>query len=146
MRTPLSRRVDVALLASAGVLAIQVAASTLNAQPAASTTGASTPGPAAGQVSSARAPHDPGVRTGAASAGGPLEGLTAMQQEYFLASQAEFAGEEGVKEGLGPRMNLDSCGGCHSYPAVGGASPAINPQVAFATKNGGSDLLPSFLS
>ena len=43
-------------------------------------------------------------------------------------------------------MNLDSCGGCHSQPAIGGTSPAINPQVAFATANGGRDLVPPFLS
>ena len=30
------------------------------------------------------------------------------------------------------RMNLDSCGGCHAQPAIGGSSPAVNPQVAFA--------------
>jgi CxxC motif-containing protein (DUF1111 family) len=43
-------------------------------------------------------------------------------------------------------MNLDSCGGCHSQPAVGGSSPAVNPQIAFATSNGGTDVPPSFLS
>jgi len=29
-------------------------------------------------------------------------------------------------------MNLDGCGGCHLQPAIGGSSPAKNPQVAFA--------------
>src|SRR5262249_37576519 len=46
---------------------------------------------------------------------------------------------------LGPRMNLDSCGGCHVHPAVGGSSPAVNPQVAFATKDGGTDAVPPFV-
>ena len=36
-------------------------------------------------------------------------------------------------------MNLDSCGGCHSQPAIGGTSPAVNPQVAFATAGGARD-------
>ena len=42
-------------------------------------------------------------------------------------------------------MNLDSCGGCHAQPASGGSSPALNPQVAFATQDGGGDQLPSFI-
>ncbi|HEX7794185.1 MAG TPA: di-heme oxidoredictase family protein, partial [Vicinamibacterales bacterium] len=58
--------------------------------------------------------------------------------------KAEFAEAEDVADGMGPRMNLDSCGGCHSQPAVGGTSPAVNPQVAFATQ--GRDTVPSFLS
>jgi CxxC motif-containing protein (DUF1111 family) len=45
---------------------------------------------------------------------------------------------------MGPRMNLDSCVGCHSQPATGGTSPAVNPQVAFAS--GGNDSVPPFLS
>ncbi|HEX4348361.1 MAG TPA: di-heme oxidoredictase family protein, partial [Vicinamibacterales bacterium] len=93
-----------------------------------------------------RAARDPGIRAGAASAGKPIAGLTTMQQAYFLAAQSEFSAEESVSEGLGPRMNLDSCGGCHSYPAIGGASPTVNPQVMFASRTGGADQVPSFLS
>jgi CxxC motif-containing protein (DUF1111 family) len=29
-------------------------------------------------------------------------------------------------------MNLDGCAACHLQPAIGGTSPAVNPQVAFA--------------
>jgi CxxC motif-containing protein (DUF1111 family) len=90
--------------------------------------------------------QDPGVRAGAAGAGGALNGLTTGQQEYFLAGQADFAESESVDDGLGPRMNLDSCGGCHSQPALGGSSPAVNPQFAFATANGASDSVPSFIT
>lgn len=86
--------------------------------------------------------HDPGVRGGAPGAGQPLSGLTAQELEYFNAGLADFAEAEEVNEGMGPRMNLDSCGGCHAQPAIGGTSPAINPQVAFA---GTTDKLPSFL-
>jgi CxxC motif-containing protein (DUF1111 family) len=93
---------------------------------------------------SARA-QDPGVRGGDAGAGNPLAGLTTQENYYFLAGKAEFEEEETVAEGLGPRMNLDSCGGCHSQPAIGGTSPAVNPQVAVATKDGGKDAVPSFI-
>jgi CxxC motif-containing protein (DUF1111 family) len=91
---------------------------------------------------------DPGVRPAgpAPSAGGPITGLSSNQLEYFGAGQADFAEEERVAEGLGPRMNLDSCAGCHSQPATGGSSPLVNPQVTFATSNGGTDSVPSFLS
>ena len=90
--------------------------------------------------------QDPGVRAGAAAAGGALSGVTEHETEYFLAGKEEFEEVEGVAQGLGPTLNLDSCGGCHSQPAIGGTSPAVNPQVAFATLNGGQDLVPSFLS
>jgi mono/diheme cytochrome c family protein len=82
---------------------------------------------------------DPGVRGGAPGAGGAISGLTAREAEYFLAGKDEFEEVEEVDEGLGPRMNLDSCGGCHSQPATGGTSPFVNPQVAFATTDGGTD-------
>ena len=90
--------------------------------------------------------QDPGVRGGAAAAGGPLAGVTDHETEYFLAGKEDFEEADEIEEGLGPTMNLDSCGGCHSQPAIGGTSPTINPQVAFATANGGRDLVPSFLS
>jgi CxxC motif-containing protein (DUF1111 family) len=89
---------------------------------------------------------DPGVRGGAAGAGGPIANLTANQQAFFASGLTDFAAAEEVDEGLGPRMNLDSCGGCHMQPAVGGSSPFTNPQVAFAGKDGGTDKLPSFIS
>src|SRR5262249_53215281 len=89
--------------------------------------------------------RDPGVRGGPAGAGGPIAGLTFRQAEFFSAGLSEFAEVDGVDEGLGPRMNLDSCGGCHAQPAVGGTSPSVNPQVAFASKDGGTDQIPFFI-
>jgi CxxC motif-containing protein (DUF1111 family) len=89
--------------------------------------------------------RDPGVRAGA-SAGGPLAGVSTQQRQYFDAGKAEFEEIEQVAEGMGPRMNLDSCAGCHSQPSTGGTSPAVNPQVAFATMGVGGDTVPSFLS
>jgi CxxC motif-containing protein (DUF1111 family) len=91
-------------------------------------------------------PHDPGVRGGAVGAGLPVAGLSASQLEYFNAGKADFLEAEEVDEGLGPRMNLDSCGGCHTQPALGGTSPAVNPQIAFATAAGARDRVPSFIS
>jgi len=90
-------------------------------------------------------PQDPGPRPGA-SAGGPLTGLTPSQVAYFEAGREDFNETEEVEEGLGPRMNLDSCLGCHSQPASGGSSPSVNPQIAFAAANGGIDVIPPFLS
>jgi CxxC motif-containing protein (DUF1111 family) len=88
---------------------------------------------------------DPGVRSGPAAAGGPLAGLTAKEIEFFNAGKADFLEAEEVDEGLGPTMNLDSCGGCHSQPATGGTSPAVNPQVAFANSDDKTNRVPSFI-
>ena len=90
--------------------------------------------------------QDPGVRGEPAGAGDPIAGLTDQEREYFLAGKEEFEEEDTVAEGLGPRLNLDSCAGCHSQPAIGGTSPAVNPQVAMATKDGGTDAVPSFIT
>jgi CxxC motif-containing protein (DUF1111 family) len=90
--------------------------------------------------------HDPGPRGGDAAAGAPIPGLSPEETECFLAGKGEFEESENVSEGLGPRLNLDSCVGCHSFPASGGSSPAVNPQVAFATKDGGSDTVPAFIT
>src|SRR6266478_1790120 len=89
---------------------------------------------------------DPGVRGGPAGAGGAINGLTARQFEFFTDGKADFEEVEGVADGLGPRMNLDSCAGCHAQPATGGTSPFVNPQVAFASKDGGTDRVPFFIT
>jgi CxxC motif-containing protein (DUF1111 family) len=88
---------------------------------------------------------DPGVRGGDPGAGGPIAGLTAREQEFFEVAMAEFVEPEEVLDGIGPRMNLDSCVGCHSQPAPGGSSPTPNPQVAFASQDGGTDRIPFFI-
>jgi CxxC motif-containing protein (DUF1111 family) len=89
---------------------------------------------------------DPGVRGGAAGAGGPLSGLTSSQLALFNVGRDDFEEVEGLGDGLGPRFNLDSCGGCHSQPATGGSSPATNPQVTVATAFGAKNTVPSFLT
>jgi len=90
---------------------------------------------------------DPGPRPGPAGAGGPLDGLTADEINFFFEAQEVFgevdsvsgtvAGEDG--SGLGPTFNANSCASCHAQPAVGGTSPhptlgqvlTVNPQTAF---------------
>jgi CxxC motif-containing protein (DUF1111 family) len=58
-----------------------------------------------------------------------------------------FAQVEAVTpDGLGPRFNLDSCGGCHAQPNLGGSSPVPNLQVTGSTTNGAKNTLPSFIT
>jgi CxxC motif-containing protein (DUF1111 family) len=89
--------------------------------------------------------HDPGVRGGPVGAGGPLPEFNAGEKAFFAAREV-FQEVDDVPGGLGPRFNLDSCSGCHSQPAVGGTSPAVNPQVAVATLNGAKNKVPPFIT
>src|SRR5262245_41151724 len=84
--------------------------------------------------------RDPGVRGGAPGAGGHLDGLSGTEVAFFELGKEDFSEAEDVGDGLGPRMNLDGCAGCHSQPAIGGSSPAVNPQVAFANAASPSQL------
>src|SRR6266481_2149338 len=93
------------------------------------------------------AASDPGVRGGAAGAGQGFANLTAGEAALFNGNaRAQFEETEGVADGLGPRFNLDSCVGCHSQPASGGSSPAVNPEVAVATAFGATNTVPSFIT
>src|SRR5262245_33308783 len=91
---------------------------------------------------------DPGVRTGAANAGGAIARVNA---QYFANVRSAFqqvhsiAGDIEPGAGLGPRFNGTSCGGCHAYPAPGGSSPRHNPQLKMAAAHGGSNLIPAFI-
>jgi len=84
---------------------------------------------------------DPGVRGGPAGAGDHLPGLTTTnpggsaggEVAFFELGKEDFASAEDVADGVGPRFNLDSCGGCHAQPATGGSSPEVNPQFTLAT-------------
>ena len=90
--------------------------------------------------------RDRGLRGGGAGAGNALLGLDSGQQAFFAVGQQNFQMAELIANGLGPRFNLDSCGGCHAYPALGGSSPALNPQIAIATAYGAKNTVPDFLS
>jgi len=106
----------------------------------------------ANATTAAVAPRDPGVRGGATGAGGHLPGLTTTNADgsaggevaFFELGQEDFGEAEEVADGIGPRFNLDGCGGCHAQPAVGGSSPAVNPQAAIP-KTFTGNVLPSFI-
>jgi CxxC motif-containing protein (DUF1111 family) len=98
------------------------------------------------QTGSTTIPKDPGVRGGAAGAGGTFATLdpdpkkNAADQDFFLQTKNRFQEVDSVSgtiengNGLGPGFNMNSCSGCHAQPAIGGSSPFVNPQVA---PNGG---------
>src|SRR6266850_6864098 len=75
---------------------------------------------------------DPGVRNNTGvNAGQPLASVTANANDLLffqtgLAQLNEHQTVTGNNPGLGPRFNLDGCGGCHSQPAPGGSSPSAN--------------------
>ena len=97
---------------------------------------------------------DPGVRTGPPGAGGPLAGMSPEYQSFFNAALIRFqevdsvsgqiTGEDGT--GLGPRFNGTSCSGCHAFPAIGGSSPPVNPQIAMANADGATNKIPRFIT
>jgi CxxC motif-containing protein (DUF1111 family) len=83
---------------------------------------------------------DPGPRGGAPGAGTPFTALTAGELDFFNNHGVpQFSEVEAVADGLGPRFNLNSCGGCHAQPALGGTSPATNPQF---TANAAGGMAP----
>jgi CxxC motif-containing protein (DUF1111 family) len=79
-------------------------------------------------------------------------------EEAFIRFQkvdsvsGKIAGEEGA--GLGPTFNGNSCAMCHSQPAILGSAPAafspqnpaVNPQVALATRDGATNVVPPFIT
>lgn len=98
--------------------------------------------------------NDPGVRPGAPDAGGIFTDLTGDEKDAFKIAKEAFDAIDSVRgeiegeddEGLGPTFNLNSCVGCHAFPAGGGTSPRVNPQIAVATLHGARNTIPSFLS
>src|SRR5205823_8014029 len=101
---------------------------------------------------------DPGVRGGAAGAGAPLASVTANNPanilSFFQKGTEAFSEIDSVRgtivgeedAGLGPRYNSRSCAACHAQPALGGTSPAANPQIADATAHGAQNTIPSFIT
>jgi CxxC motif-containing protein (DUF1111 family) len=89
---------------------------------------------------------DPGPRGGTPGAGGAIPELNQNEQNFFTAALGVFNEVDTVAVGLGPRFNMDGCGGCHAFPAAGGSSPPTNPQVAVATKSGARNTVPSFIT
>src|SRR5947207_1620804 len=109
-----------------------------------------------------QAQHDLGPRGGLPGAGGAFSTRNANEQAFFNRAFLRFQEVQSVSgaipgedsEGLGPTFNGDSCTMCHAQPAIGGSSPGLtskqnpvpNPQVALATKNAGSNIVPSFIT
>ncbi|HEX4606159.1 MAG TPA: di-heme oxidoredictase family protein [Candidatus Angelobacter sp.] len=99
---------------------------------------------------------DPGVRAGAAGAGGAVASVAANNPAgslaFFNDSLDTFKEVDSVSgtieagNGLGPRFNSRSCAFCHAQPAVGGSSPATNPQVTDATADGARNTIPTFIT
>src|SRR6476620_11565109 len=97
---------------------------------------------------------DPGVRGGAAGAGQPLASVSANANDlaFFNTGLDQFNEAQtvtGDNVGLGPRFNLDSCGGCHAQPAVGGTSPAVNPQFTIISRgvaSSATNTRPAFIT
>jgi len=112
---------------------------------------------------------DPGPRPGAAGAGttdgneGYFPTLNAAEQALFLGGFTQFVEVEGVPQnpvgtlgngGLGPGFNSNSCGSCHSQPAILGSSPGpnstqvpqINPEIVAGLSNGATNVIPSFIT
>ena len=99
--------------------------------------------------------NDPGVRTSTGvNAGQPLASVQANASDlaFFNSGLSQFNEHQtvtGDNPGLGPRFNLDSCGGCHSQPAAGGSSPSVNPQsqvIANGVVSGSTNTIPSFIT
>lgn len=73
---------------------------------------------------------DPGIRPGTGGLGGVIAGVSAGERQVWRDGRDLFFSRDFiVDEGLGPRFNFTSCFGCHSQPAVGGTSGAVNPQA-----------------
>jgi CxxC motif-containing protein (DUF1111 family) len=97
---------------------------------------------------------DPGVRSSTGvNAGNPFASVAANANDlaFFQSGLGQFNEHQtvtGNNPGLGPRFNMDSCGTCHSQPATGGTSPALNPQsqvIANGIVNGADNTIPYFV-
>jgi CxxC motif-containing protein (DUF1111 family) len=94
-------------------------------------------------------PTDPGVRGGAANAGGQIAGMTSDQISQYLGYKNVFFevnNHAGNPVGLGPGYDADGCNVCHSQPAMGGSSPAVNPLFSVYQLDGAQNLMPSFIT
>src|SRR5262249_4628596 len=96
---------------------------------------------------------DPGVRDGGAGAGGSLASDGAshalMSRALFIDALGAFEEVDTIADGgLGPRFNENSCAVCHAQPAVGGSSPAVNPQftvISSGVASSATNTRPAFV-
>jgi CxxC motif-containing protein (DUF1111 family) len=99
---------------------------------------------------------DPGVQSGNRGTGATLinpaddpHGFTAFFTDGLARFQEVEVVAGGANNGLGPRFNLNQCSGCHTQPAVGGSSPATNPQfqaISDGMVSGSTNTIPSFIT
>ena len=161
------------LLAACSTAALAVAAFAVPAAPALAqsnpalqvdpVTGVPSSQPSNFEGSAAAGVTDPGVRGGAAGAGGALPGLNTDELNFFFGARAIFQEVDSVNgtvsdtdaglpthetgTGLGPSFNGNSCAQCHIQPAVGGGSPPVtSPQVTLATLDGANNTVPPFVA
>jgi len=106
------------------------------------------------------AQSDPGPRGGPPGAGGAFPTLNSNELAMFATALDTFNEVQSVSgtiesgNGLGPTFNGNSCAMCHTEPAVGGTSPGLtskinsrpNPQVALATLDGATNVVPPFIT
>jgi CxxC motif-containing protein (DUF1111 family) len=106
--------------------------------------------------------NDPGPRPGPPAAGNFYPTLNPNEQALFNQAFQRFAEIDSVSgnisgepgSGLGPTFNGNSCAQCHAQPSMGGSSPGLtspqnpipNPQVALATLDNASNVVPSFIT
>jgi CxxC motif-containing protein (DUF1111 family) len=127
------------------------------------TTGVPSGQPSNFEGSAAAGVTDPGVRGGAAGAGGALPGLNTDELNFFFNARDRFQEVDSVNgtvadvdvglpspetgAGLGPSFNGNACAQCHIFPAVGGtSSPVTDPQVTLATLDGANNTVPPFVA
>lgn len=116
----------------------------------------------------ARGVSDPGVRGGAPGAGQPIAGLNVNELALWNRGRFRSIEREATCDtcndipqgqpippdapvdttnsaGMGPRFNNTSCTlDCHSYPAIGGTSPFVNPAFTAARAKGATNIVPWF--
>jgi di-heme oxidoreductase (putative peroxidase) len=94
-------------------------------------------------------PVDPGVRSGAAGAGGMIGGMTSDQITQFVGYRhvfTEINNQATSPVGLGPGYDAVGCAVCHVQPAGGGSSPKKNPLFGQYQMNGAQNAMPSFIT
>ncbi|MFN0101327.1 MAG: di-heme oxidoredictase family protein [Bryobacteraceae bacterium] len=68
--------------------------------------------------------------------GSPLAGLTAHELELFREGLEDFNEVETAEDGLGPAFNGNSCGSCHSIPAIGGIATMTETRAGHVDEEG----------
>src|SRR5215468_3800793 len=123
--------------------------------------------PASALLAAPRGVRDPGPRGGSPGAGGHLPGMSLTEIALFNEGAFRVSELEATCDtcsdvppgtvippgsppdttnsaGLGGRFNSDQCLACHSHPAPGGTSPALNPSFSIAGHKGATNKVPFF--